>query len=187
MPSPTHVVLLEGASDVAAVRAVAAADEVDLTTTRLVDLGGVTNIRQVLRQWRQRAPEVEIVGMCDAGETRFVERAIAAEGAAVRDASDLAAYGFFVCHADLEEELIRALGSAAALEVVTRLGLGGKFATLRQQPAWQERPVADQLHRFCGVASGRKELLAGALAAALTAEQVPEPIRLLIDRVRPGH
>lgn len=48
--------------------------------------------------------------MCDAGEVSVVVRALEAEGAWIRDVDDLPSYGFFVCHADLEDELIRALG-----------------------------------------------------------------------------
>ena len=47
---PRTGVLLEGASDVAAVRTLADAREVNREQVRLVDLGGVTNIRRGLRQ-----------------------------------------------------------------------------------------------------------------------------------------
>ncbi|WP_431844097.1 hypothetical protein [Calidifontibacter indicus] len=174
-------VLLEGASDIAAVRALA---DDDLDGVRLVDLQGVTNVRRVLRDLRQRDPDATVLGMCDAGEVRFVERAVREAGRPVRDVSDLPAYGFFVCVADLEDELIRALGVDRVLLVVQQLGLAGKFATLQQQPDWQGRPVEEQLHRFCGVASGRKELLARELASALGLDDAPEPLRALLDRIR---
>ncbi|XVX21731.1 hypothetical protein ACQP1U_07715 [Actinomycetota bacterium] len=179
------VVLLEGASDVAAVRSAAEVAGIDLTGARLVDLHGVTNIRRGLREAGQAWPGAEVVGMCDSREARFVERALREQGYAVRDPSDLPSFGFTVCERDLEEELIRALGPQRCVEVVEGLGLGGKLATLRHQPSWADRPLAEQLHRFCGVASGRKELLAGALASALTPETLPEPLRFLLDRLAP--
>lgn len=175
-------VLLEGASDIAAVCALAGADALD--GVRLVDLQGVTNVRRVLLDLRQSDPDATVLGMCDAAEVRFVERALREVGLPVRDASDLPAYGFFVCVADLEDELIRALGADRVLQVVQQIGLAGKFATLQQQPDWQGRPVEDQLHRFCGVASGRKELLARELASALGLDDAPEPLRALLERVR---
>ncbi len=175
--------LLEGVSDVAAIRAVARLCAVDLRTVTLANLHGVTNVYRVLVQLHRDAPDTEILGLCDIGEVRFVQRALAAIGRPVRDVTDLPAYGFFVCRADLEEELIRALGTSRTVDVVERIGLGPKLAGLRRQPAWLDRPLDEQLHRFCGVASGRKELLAGELAAALTPDQIPEPLRMLLERI----
>ncbi|WP_188837684.1 hypothetical protein [Flexivirga endophytica] len=177
------IVLLEGISDVAAVTAVATTYGVDLGAVELVDLHGVTNVRRELGELHRAAEEREILGLCDAPETRFVEQALNEVGCVVRDVSDLSAYGFFVCHADLEEELIRALGADRTIDVIEQLGLDAKLATLRQQPAWLDRPLTEQLHRFCGVASGRKELLAGALATALGPGETPAPLRCLVERL----
>lgn len=177
------IVLLEGVSDIAALSAVAKTRGVCLENVELIDLGGVTNVRRALHELHGDSRELDILGLCDAPEARFVEQALNEIGCTVRDASDLAAYGFFICQADLEEELIRALGTDHTVAVIEELGLDVKLATLRQQPAWQDRPLAEQLHRFCGVASGRKELLAGALASALDPDEVPEPLRALIDRI----
>lgn len=177
------VVLLEGVSDIAAVTAAAATHDLELADVQLVDLGGVTNVKRELIELKRTTGEFEVLGLCDAPEVRFVEHALREVGCAVRDPTDLAAYGFFVCQADLEEELIRALGTERTVHVIEQLGLGHKLATLRQQPAWQDRPLPEQLHRFCGVASGRKELLAGALSATLDAAQLPDPLQQLVDRI----
>ncbi len=183
-PDVRSVALLEGRSDVAAVTSVARILGVDLHDVILVNLQGVTNIRRALVQIHAQSPAVHVVGLCDVGEVRFVHRALEAIGRPVRDVTDLPAYGFFVCRRDLEEELIRALGTARTIDVIEGLGLGATLTGLRRQRAWQDRPVEEQLHRFCGVASGRKELLAGELAAALAPDQVPEPLRLLLERIR---
>lgn len=177
------IVLLEGVSDIAAVTGAAAVCDVALDEVELVNLGGVTNVQRELIELHRMRGEFEILGLCDAPEVRFVEHALREVGRPVRDTSDLAPYGFFVCHADLEEELIRALGTDRTVRVIEQLGLDMKLATLRQQPAWQDRPLAEQLHRFCGVASGRKELLAGALSAALEPSQVPDPLLQLVERI----
>ncbi|GAB3583641.1 hypothetical protein [Calidifontibacter terrae] len=176
-------VLLEGVSDVAAVRAFAATANLPLDDVRLVDLAGITNVRRALADLQVDAPDAMVVGLCDAGEAHVVRRVLADLGYPTRDDSDLPGYGFFVCSADLEEELIRGLGTTQVLAVLEELRLADKFGGLQQQPAWRGRPLADQLHRFCGVASGRKELLAGALAAAASPEQIPEPLRMLLDRI----
>lgn len=177
------VVLLEGVSDIAALTAVAATRGIALDHVQLVDLGGVTNVRRELNELHRGSVDLEILGLCDAPEVHFVEQALNEVGCSVRDASDLSSYGFFICRADLEEELIRALGTDHAVAVVEQLGLTPKLATLRQQPAWLDRSLAEQLHRFCGVASGRKELLAGALAGSLSPQDVPEPLQALLDRL----
>jgi hypothetical protein len=47
--------------------------------------------------------------------------------------------GFYVCVADLEDELIRSLGAAAVEEVVAAQGELGSFRTLQKQAAHQGR------------------------------------------------
>ncbi len=181
--SDRPVVLLEGASDVAAVRAVAEVLGIDDEGVRYVDLGGVTNVAARLEILRTDEPDADVVGMCDAAEAPVVIRALEAGGAWLRDADDLPSYGFFVCHKDLEDELLRALGPSRAVEVVDAMGLRDKLYALQQQPAWRDRDLHDQLHRFCGVASGRKVLLARNLADALTPAEVPDPLRQLVERL----
>lgn len=176
--------LLEGVSDVAAVQVLAARRGIDtVTDVRLVDLHGVTNARRALVGLVRATPDVQVLGLCDAAEVGFVLGALAAVGREVEDARALPAHGFFICRADLEQELIRALGPDRTVRLVHELGLGPKLASLQQQPAWQCRAVADQLHRFCGVASGRKALMAAALAAALAPEEIPEPLERLLSRL----
>ena len=124
--------------------------------------------------------------MCDAGEARFFVRALQVNGDRPRREADLADHGFYVCDADLEDELIRALGPERVLGVLCRLGLQGRLATFQRQPAWRGRPLHDQLHRFAGVASGRKTLLAGALAEGLAPHEVPVPLRRLVAEMANG-
>lgn len=182
---PRVVVLLEGPSDVVAVRTLATArglDEAD-PTLRLVPMGGVTNIRRHLDAWLGQPDPPRVLGLCDVGEAGHVQRALSAHGLLVPDLTAMGAVGFQVCTCDLEDELIRALGADQALAVLDDLALGDRFAALQQQPAWRGKPLQSQLRRFAGVASGRKALLDTALAAALTAEQVPPPLARLLDQV----
>ncbi|MGY1702155.1 hypothetical protein [Geodermatophilus sp. SYSU D00766] len=174
------VVLLEGRSDVAAVRTVAAALGLleSAHRYRLVDMGGVTNVHRHLVASRARPVPVRVVGMCDAGEADVVVRALGLDGP-----RQLPGHGFSVCDADLEDELIRACGPDRVLDVLERVGLRGRFAAFCNQLTWRGRPVEHQLHRFAGIASGRKALLAAALAAALEPEQVPAPLCRLLERI----
>jgi hypothetical protein len=182
------VVLLEGPSDVAAVRAVAAACGVTdgAHGYRLIDMGGVTNIRRQLEAIRTASVPVRVMGMCDAGEAQYFVRALQVMGNGVHREADLAALGFSVCDADLEDELIRAVGPERVVSVLYRLGLGETLATFQRQPAWRDRPLDEQLHRFAGVASGRKTLLAGALAEELSPDEAPAPLRRLVAGMANG-
>ncbi|MDQ4007265.1 MAG: hypothetical protein M3211_04105 [Actinomycetota bacterium] len=182
------VVLLEGPSDVAAVRAVAAAYGLSprLHGYDLVDMGGVTNIRRQLQTFHAAPATVRVIGMCDAGEAWYFGRALQIEGDGRRLRAGLADHGFYVCEADLEDELIRAMGPERVLGVLRRLGLEARLATFQRQPAWRDRPVHEQLHRFAGTTSGRKTLLAGALAEDLAPSEVPAPLRRLVATMANG-
>jgi hypothetical protein len=85
-----------------------------------------------------------------------------------------------VCVADLEDELIRALGTAAVEHVLDAEGELGSFRTLQKQPAWRGHTTHDQLRRFMGSGSGRKIRYAGRLVAALDLDRVPRPLDLLL-------
>jgi hypothetical protein len=182
------VVLLEGPSDVAAVRAVATAYGVTDSAHgyRLIDMGGVTNIRRHLETLRTESVRVRVLGMCDAGEARYFVRALQAMGDGPSGEGEPAPHGFSVCEADLEDELIRALGPERVVSILCRLGLRETLATFQRQPAWRDRSLHEQLHRFAGVASGRKTLLAGALAEALAPDEAPAPLRRLVTGMANG-
>ncbi|MFL0459940.1 hypothetical protein ACH0CA_05600 [Kytococcus sedentarius] len=178
------VCLLEGVSDVAAVRALMEGAGIDPSPIELISLGGATNLGRTLKEVRLLRGDVDVVGLVDEAEAHVAVRALGEDGLPVQDASDLPAYGFFVCSVDLEDELIRALGAERAREVLTEAGLGGKLEAMQRQDAWVGRPLDEQLHRFCGAASGRKERAAGILAGALAADELPEPLAMLLDRLR---
>jgi hypothetical protein len=88
-----------------------------------------------------------------------------------------------VCVADLEDELIRALGPKGVQHVIEAQGEMRPFHTFQSQPAQRERPVEHQLRRFLGTHSGRKTLYAQALVAHLHLERVPRPLERLLTHV----
>lgn len=186
--APRTILLVEGTSDRAAVLAVAAARGRDLTAegVAVVAMGGATNVGRHLTA-ALTDPGVVVAGLFDAGEERFVRGAVRRAGLGAAESREaLEALGFFACVKDLEDELLRALGVAAALAVVAQQGELGLFRTFQDQPFHRGRPVAAQLHRFIGTTSGRKARLDGALAAALPADRVPRPIAALLDHVDIG-
>lgn len=178
-------VLLEGASDVAAVRVLARRSGVDLAGlgVHLEDMHGATNIRRHVAAAVDAGDGPRVVGMCDAGEAPFFVRALRRVGHPVRGPEDLPRWGFHVCDRDLEDELMRALGEDGTRAVLDDLGLTQRFAMLAQQPAWQSGEFHEQVHRFAGAASGRKELMAAALAEAIDLGAVPAPLAGLLDSI----
>jgi len=184
-PAAPVWVLLEGASDVAAVRVVAQRAGVSLEArgVALVDMHGATNIRRHLFAATEATESPRVLGMCDAPEAPFFVRALRRVGCAVDGPGDLPWWGFQVCDRDLEDELVRHLGEAGTRTVLEELGLTQRFAMLTQQPAWVSGSFHDRVHRFAGAASGRKELMAGALAGALDLDALPRPLTGLLDAI----
>jgi len=85
-----------------------------------------------------------------------------------------------VCVADLEDELIRALGPPAVEDVVDSEGDLGSFRTLQRQPAWRERPLEEQLRRFMGSGGRRKIRYARLLVEALDLADMPRPLDMVL-------
>ena len=90
--------------------------------------------------------------------------------------------GFYVCEADLEDELIRALGADAVEQVVEAQGEIDAFRTFQNQPAWRGRTSAEQLRRFMRTQSRRKSDPAS-LVAALDLDRVPRPLDRVLAHV----
>ncbi len=163
------VLVVEGDSDRAALEAVAVRRGRDLTAegVRVVALGGATNVRRFLAS---EAPiGVPVTVLCDQAEEALVR------GACERAGTRGVEPAVFLCVTDLEEELIRAAGTATVLDVVAAQGEDRSFAALRQQPA-RDRPVEDVLRRFMGSRSGRKATYARLLVEALPLGAVPVPL-----------
>ena len=171
-----NVILVEGVSDRAALEALAERLGRDLAVegTEVVPIGGA----QAIGRGLARFAGARLAGLCDAGEEADFRRALEQAGLGENlDRAGLEALGFFVCEADLEEELIRALGAEAVLEVVAANGELGPFRTLQKQPEWRGRAVEEQLRRWLGSGGSRKIVYARLLVEALAPERVPRPLR----------
>jgi hypothetical protein len=84
--------------------------------------------------------------------------------------------GFYVCVADLEDELIRAVGPASVEAVLETQRELGSFRTFQKQLAWRGRPVDAQLRRFLCSADRRSMRYARLLVDALDLARVPRPL-----------
>ena len=150
----------------------------------MVPMGGAQSIGRFLNLFGPQGLDVRLAGLCGAGEEgdfrRGLERAGLGSNLTRRDMELL---GFYVCVADLEDELIRALGAAAVEQVADAQGHLGSFRTLQKQPAWQGRTTEEQLRRFMGSGGSRKIHYARLLVDALALTQVPRPLDRLLAYV----
>jgi hypothetical protein len=177
--APRAVVLVEGVSDRCAVEALAERRGRDLHAERIlvVPIGGAQAIGAFLNLFGPAGLDVRLAGICDAGEEGDFRRGLERAGLGVRlTRIAMERLGFFVCTVDLEDELIRALGTSAVEEVVAAQGDLGSFRTLQKQPEWRGRATEEQLRRFMGSGSGRKIRYARLLVDALNLGQVPRPL-----------
>ncbi len=171
--------LVEGLSDQRAVEALAERRGRDLDAERVsvVPIGGAQAIGGFLDMFGPAGLDVRLAGICDAGEEGDFRRGLERAGIGSRlTRIAMERLGFFVCSADLEDELIRALGAASVEAVVAAQGDLGSFRTLQRQPEWRDRATEEQLRRFLGSGSGRKIRYARLLVEALDLSQVPRPL-----------
>ncbi|MFI0718662.1 TOPRIM nucleotidyl transferase/hydrolase domain-containing protein [Streptomyces sp. NPDC021224] len=166
-------VLLEGPSDVAAVDALAERRGRDLAAEGVcvLPIGGAMSIARFTLRLGPPGLGLRLAGLCDARESGYYARGWQRAG--------IPAPGFFVCTADLEDELIRALGPDRVAEVVRAEGDFRALQTFRGQPAQRARPPEAQLRRFLGTKKGRKIRYGRALVEALPEDGVPAPLEAL--------
>lgn len=180
------IVLVEGNSDQVALEALAMRHgrDLDAEGVAVVPLGGATNIGRFLDVCGPTGLGLPLAGLYDIGEERHFRRHLGRVGlGSGLSQAGLEPLGFHVCVADLEDELIRALGAETVRQVIEAQGEARPFLTFQGQPAQRERPVEHQLRRFMGTHSGRKALYAGALVAHLDLERVPRPLDRLLTHV----
>ncbi|GAA2231895.1 hypothetical protein GCM10010413_32700 [Promicromonospora sukumoe] len=185
--STSTAVLVEGESDRAAVEALAARQGLPLARrgVQVIAMGGITNIGHHLVALVDLPPNatrtIRIGGLYDAAEERFVVKGLDRVG--LRPAASttpLSEHGFFRCDRDLEDELIRAVGVDAFVELIAAEGERRSFERLQGQPVQRDWTVAQQLHRFLGSKAGRKEYYGRRLAEVLPLDRIPEPLEALL-------
>jgi hypothetical protein len=180
------VVLVEGVSDQVALEALAERRGRNLSAENIsiLPMGGATNIRSFLDLFGPQGLDVRLAGLCDAGEEGDFRHGVERAGLGSNlSRADMEALGFYVCDADLEDELIRALGVASVEEILDAQGELGSFRTFQNQPAWQGRATKEQLRRFMGSGAGRKIRYARLLVDALHLTRVPRPLERVLAHV----
>ncbi|MBV9732024.1 MAG: ATP-dependent endonuclease [Verrucomicrobia bacterium] len=180
------IVLVEGLSDKAAIDALAKRYGRNLRDEgiTIVAIGGATKIWRFLDLLGPRGLSVKVSGLCDLGEERHFRRALERAGFGLNlTKSDMETIGFYICDADLEDELIRSLGVNTMLEVIAAQRDLGRFHLFRRQPEWQKQSSQAQLRRWLGTTAHRKISYAPLLVDALDPGRVPAPLERLLARV----
>ncbi len=180
------VVLVEGISDQGALEALAErrGRNLDAEGVSIVPIGGAQSIGRFLNLFGPQGLDLRLAGLCDAAEEGEFQRGLEQAGLGSNvTRADMERLGFYVCTADLEDELIRALGAPRVEQVVDAQGDLGSFRTLQKQPEWRERTTEEQLRRFMGSGGSRKIRYARLLVDALDLERVPRPLDLVLAHV----
>jgi hypothetical protein len=179
-------ILVEGVSDQAALRALALrrGRDLDAEGVVVVAMDGATNAARYLQEYGPQGRDVRLAGLFDEAEERFfrlgLERAGFEPGPKTEDLEEL---GFFVCRADLEDELIRAVGAREVLRLVAAEGEERSFRTLQRQPAMRDKSLVHQLRRMMGGRSGGKERWARLLVETVPLDKVPYPLDAVLARI----
>ena len=163
-------VLLEGLSDLAAVEALAAGRGRDLAGEGVcvLSMGGAMSVGRYAGLLGPSGLGLRLLGLCDEREKPFFDRGL--------DPAWVPRPSVFVCAADLEDELIRALGTARIEQIIEAADELRPWQTFVRQPAQHGRPRHQQLRRFLGTKKGRKIRYGRLLVEALAPDQVPAPL-----------
>lgn len=180
------VVLVEGVSDQFALEALARRRGRDLAAggVSIVPMRGATNIAKFLARFGPLGAGLKLAGLYDVGEEGAFKRALERSGFGAHITRfDMERLGFYACNADLEDELIRALGTATVERVIAAQGDLGAFRTFQNQPEWRGRDHEEQLRRFMGTKGGRKIHTAARLVEALDLARVPRPLDAVLAHI----
>ena len=129
------VLLVEGASDRIAIETLARRRNQDLTETLVASLDGVTNASKAIAEFGPRGRNLRMAGLCDVGEERYIRGGLERSGLGpIRTRDDMERLGFFVCVADLEDELIRSLGIPSVEAVLASESDLQAFRVFQNQP-----------------------------------------------------
>src|SRR4029450_13183194 len=192
MTVPSHsqkgirtLVLGAGESDAGAVRALAELIGCDLAShhIEILSTGGVTNFSQVLADFVRSHPASEFCGMYDVADEWHVRRALAAAGIPIDPHESLESVGFFACVADLEEELIRAVGVETIERLLDAQAELTSFRRFQAMPQHRHAPAHHQLHRFLGRRATRRVRSARRLVEVLDPARLPRPFAQLAARL----
>jgi hypothetical protein len=180
------VVLVEGLSDRYALETLARrrGRDLDAEGVRILAMKGATNIGHFLDRYGPGGLGVRLAGLYDAAEEGYFRRGLQRAGLGPGESpAEMEELGFFRCSADLEDELIHALGTDEVERIIEEEGELRSFRILQRQPAQRGRSTHDQLHRFLGSRAGRKHRYGRLLANAVDLARVPRSLDRVLAHV----
>jgi hypothetical protein len=178
-----RVILVEGVSDQRAVHALARRQGRDLESedVAVIPIAGATNISRFLHLLGPPGFDVALAGLCDEAEVPQFRVAFTEAGmGSGLDRAAMESLGFFVCSADLEEELIRAIGPDAMVRLIESHGHIRRFRSFQNQPAQRHKTIEAQIWRWLG---NHKIQYAPLMVDALALEDVPRPLHGVLASV----
>jgi hypothetical protein len=136
--APHAIVLVEGDSDRIALRTLAERHGRDLAAegVEVVAMGGITNTRAFASRYGPLGLGLPLAGLYDEADEAKLRHGLAAAGlGAALEPDALPGLGFYRCSADLEDELIRALGVERVEAVIEAAGEAQSLRLLAGMPA----------------------------------------------------
>lgn len=180
------IVLVEGISDQIAIETLAERLGRRLADERVVvvPIGGAQAAKHFISRFSGKAG-VKLSGLCDRAESGYFARALADHGLVglSTDLRGLESQGFYVCDADLEDELIRSIDASDIESVLAAEGDLGAFRTFQKQPVWRDRPFHAQMHRWLGSVARRKSRFARLLVLMASLDRMPRPLAGLMQHI----
>jgi hypothetical protein len=185
--SAVAVVLVEGITDQIALETAAVGRGRDLEAERvvIVPIGGAHAIGRFLTRLGPLGTRMRLAGLCDLREEEIFRRGLdATHVGSPRTRTDMEHLGFYVCVNDLEDELIRAVGTAEVEAVFDSQGDLRSFRSFQKQPAWRGQQPEAQIYRFVRSSSRRNLRYARLLVeAAVGRGTLPRPLDALLTAV----
>lgn len=172
-------ILVEGWSDEAAVNTLARRRGYDLEGEGIVviPIAGATNFHSFFEALGPHGIKLRLSGLYDIAEEYYARRGLERAGfGADLTRADMEALGFFACDADLEDEMIKTLGTACVERILDAQGELSSFRSFQNQPAQRGRDCHAHLRRFLGIRSGRKIRYGALLTEALDLARVPQSL-----------
>jgi hypothetical protein len=180
-------VLVEGISDQIALETAAMGYGRNLEAERvvIVPIGGAHAIGRFLTRFGPLGTRPRLAGLCDLREEEVFRRGlVATQVGSPRTRTDMEHLGFYVCVKDLEEELIRAVGTAGVEALFDSQGDLRSFHSFQKQPAWRGQQPEAQIYRFVRSSSRRNLLYARLFVeAAVDRGTLPRPLDGLLTAV----
>lgn len=170
------IILVEGDSDRLAVEALAERKgrQLDAEGVSVVPINGAGKAEAYMALFGPQGFQIKLAGLYDDAEESLFARGVERAGIVQRPSrSDMENVGFFACMRDLEDELVRTLGTNAAEQVIELNGDLRSFQMFQAQPQWQGLALDEQV---LGFVRGRKVEYAPLLVEALDLADVPTPL-----------